>query len=226
MPPQRVKAAGTPALTAKGRATREAFRQAGRRVFAERGYLNATIAEIAAEAGKSLGSFYKYFDNKEELLAHLAADFDAVLQDLTAAPFKQGIPPEEALRQAIAAFWATFHERLGELVAVFQASMIDERFAERWRSIRANGIRSIAAGIERAQRDGYCPGLDPLIAASALSSMIEHFCYVWQHHGGDELPRSLDDDEAVETLWLLWRHAVYWLPEETSPLGGGEARRR
>jgi hypothetical protein len=40
--------------------------------------------------------------------------------------------------------------------------------------------------------------------------MIEQFCFVWQYPGGGLTTRSLEEDEAVETLWQLWSHALYW----------------
>lgn len=223
------------AMTAKGRATRLAFREAGRRVFGRDGYLNARLTDIAEEAGKSVASFYNYYDGKEELLADLAANFGDELQELVAAPYRRGAPAPEALREAIAAFWYQYQRRLPEIVSVFQASMIDPVFAATWQQIRADGVRTIAAGIRRAQADGFCPGLDAHLAASALSSMIEHFCYVWQVQGGDVADVEFSDDHAVETIWTLWSHAIYWTAAEAAeateepgpgPRPGGRARRR
>lgn len=43
------------------------------RVFAERGYANCSVNDVAAEADISIGSLYKYVQSKEELL-HLVMD--------------------------------------------------------------------------------------------------------------------------------------------------------
>jgi AcrR family transcriptional regulator len=200
---------GTVTKTAKGRATRQAFQDAARRVFARDGYLSARIEDIAEEAGKSQATFYLYFDNKEQLLESLAVDFDAELQREVAALYRGGLPPGEALRQAISAFWHHHRRKLPEIVGILQASMVDPTFAAIWQRIRAKGVRSIALGIRYSQDRGFCPGLDPDVAASALSAMIEYFCYVWQATGG-ETDIVLTDDRAVETLWQIWSHAIYW----------------
>ena len=63
--------------TRKGRQTDEAFRAAARVVFARDGYLNAKISDIAAEAGRSVASFYNYYDTKADLLIALAEEFHA-----------------------------------------------------------------------------------------------------------------------------------------------------
>jgi AcrR family transcriptional regulator len=211
--------------TAKGRATRRAFQEAARVVFARDGYVNARLADIADVAGKSVASFYNYYDSKEELLADIASDFDEELQSAVAEPFRRGLPVEQALRQSIADFWYHYRRRLPEVVGIFHASIVDPVFAERWRQIRTNGTTTIARGIRAAQAEGYAPGVEPLIAASALSGMMEHFCYVWQAQGGDAIDVELTDELALDTLWTIWTHAIYWkTPPEfpTSAASGDE----
>lgn len=51
------------------------------RVFADKGYLTATMAEIAEGAGISTGNVYRYYDTKESL-------FDAALDPSTVERFK------------------------------------------------------------------------------------------------------------------------------------------
>jgi AcrR family transcriptional regulator len=202
--------------TAKGRATRQAFLDAARRVVVRSGYLNARLSDIADEAGKSMASFYNYFDSKEALLAELAKDFDAELQALVAEPFRQGLPAIDALREAIRLFYRHYQRRMPEIVGIVQASMIDESFAKEWRQIRTNGVHTLARFVRNAQRDGWAPGLHPELAASALSSMLEHFCWVWIAHDGDAIEIELSEDDAVDTLWTLMAHAVYWRPDHPS----------
>lgn len=199
-----------PDKTPKGRATRLAFQHAARVVFARDGYVNARLSDIADEAGKSVASFYNYYDSKEELLVDIAEDFDEELQALVAKPFRMGLPVEEALRQGITDFWHHYKRRLPEVVGIFHASIVDPVFAERWRQIRTNGTLTIARGIRHAQTQGFAPDVDPWLAGSALSAMLEQFCYVWQAQGGDDIETELTDEVAIDTLWNLWIHAIYW----------------
>src|ERR1700752_5027947 len=62
-------------LTSKGHQTREAIEQAARKLFAERGFHGTTLADITSAAGKSAAVFYRYFADKEDLLAALAESF-------------------------------------------------------------------------------------------------------------------------------------------------------
>ena len=61
-------AAGTAAaVTPKGQATRASILQTAAAVFAERGYTDATLAELIARSGLTKGAFYFHFASKEQL---------------------------------------------------------------------------------------------------------------------------------------------------------------
>ncbi len=68
--------------------------EAAVRVFAERGFFNATVAEIARAAGVADGTIYLYFKSKDDLLlqlfeekmAELLSSAEAALAEETTAP--------------------------------------------------------------------------------------------------------------------------------------------
>ena len=62
--------------------------QAGRDVFAEKGYDAATSAEIAQRAGISEATVFSYFSGKRELCARVIADwYDEIID-----AFESGLP--------------------------------------------------------------------------------------------------------------------------------------
>jgi AcrR family transcriptional regulator len=200
--------------TRKGRETDEAFKAAARVVFAREGYLNAKISDIAAAAGKSVASFYNYYDTKAALLIALAEEFHAEATELAVLPFRSGLTREDALREAVAGFWRTYTKRQGELIGVFQAAMLETEFLDRWLDIRAEAISRIAGEIRHAQKAGFCPGADPVLTASALSAMLEHFCYIWQSQGGERMKVEFSDERAIDTLATIWVKSIYWRADE------------
>src|SRR4051795_5347107 len=67
---------------AQGRAARDVLLTAALRVFARRGYRDAGVDEIAAEAGYSKGALYWHFAGKEELLTALLEErIDVPMRD-------------------------------------------------------------------------------------------------------------------------------------------------
>lgn len=72
------EAAPTP-RSRKGVATRERLLQGAKAVFEETGFLEARITDIADRAGLSHGSFYHYFDSKEQAFREVAEAQEALL---------------------------------------------------------------------------------------------------------------------------------------------------
>ena len=69
------RSAGLPSAAPPGRraahkqATRQALLGAAAELFAERGYQKATVHDIAARAGVTARTFFRYFESKEALIA-------------------------------------------------------------------------------------------------------------------------------------------------------------
>ena len=84
----------TRAARAQGREAREELLSAALRVFARRGYREAGVDEIAADAGYSKGALYWHFSGKEDLLR-------ALLEERVDAPMRERVallesaPPEQ-----------------------------------------------------------------------------------------------------------------------------------
>ena len=85
----------------KGRRTRARFIEAGKVVFARDGFLKSRIADIATEAGVSYGSFYHYFESKEEIFREIAEQMEVRLLSMDDLPPGTAISdPFERIRAA------------------------------------------------------------------------------------------------------------------------------
>jgi len=65
--------------------TRSALLQAAREVFAASGFAEASIAEVVARAGASVGSLYHHFGGKAELFLALFEDYQKEQEERAAA---------------------------------------------------------------------------------------------------------------------------------------------
>jgi len=63
--------------TARGRKTRDRLLEAAEIEFGERGFHDAAISGITHRAGVALGTFYTYFQSKEEIFADLVSFMSA-----------------------------------------------------------------------------------------------------------------------------------------------------
>ncbi|HEB90268.1 MAG TPA: TetR/AcrR family transcriptional regulator [Deltaproteobacteria bacterium] len=200
-------------LTARGVRSRAALLSAARRLFGSKGYANTKIADITHEAGKALGSFYTYFENKEAVLEQLAEDFKAEIDARLTELDLTGAEPYQVVRELCAVYWRACRDHSSELAAIFQASMLDPRFAGRWRGIRADARRNIAAGIRSIAEAGHTPNPEPDATASALGAMMDYFCYVWLIEGGEQDRSSLPDDVAIDTMARILYRTLFARPE-------------
>ncbi|ATD72698.1 MULTISPECIES: TetR/AcrR family transcriptional regulator [Gordonia] len=193
--------------TNKGRQTEAAFLDAARRCFADKGYLNTKISDIAAAAGRSTGSFYNYYDNKDQLLEALLDQFSNEVVEGSLAT--RHADPEAGVRAAVTSYWTTYKKYLPEIIGLFQMSMLDDEFRDRWHANRASGIKQVLAGLHIAERAGYHIGLPLEPLASALVNTLESSCWSWLAVRGGVVGSIPDDDTAIDILTTIWYRTVY-----------------
>ncbi|MFB8771282.1 TetR family transcriptional regulator [Streptomyces broussonetiae] len=63
-------------------ATRKALQEAAHRMFEERGYTHTTVRDIAAAAGVTERTFFRYFPSKEDLVLDEVLDLIPVMRSL------------------------------------------------------------------------------------------------------------------------------------------------
>ena len=200
--------AKTVAKTARGQATQAALVRGARKVFEREGFLDARIVDITKAAGTALGSFYTYFESKEEI-------FDAVWDELG----EEGLnvvslaflaEPDGHKRKSIAAHHRAYLEgylRNAKLLSVVEeVTNINDRFRRR-RTRRAQPVlkASREAIAELQQRGIVDRTLDPLATVRALSSMVSRTAYITFVL---EEEKSGAIEGLVDTLTLLWVNAL------------------
>ena len=194
---------------ARAALTEVALKEAGRRVFARSGYLDARITDIAAEADRSVGSFYQHFAGKEELLQALLTDWITQAgEELADHEAGSDLSAEPALRARVAAYWYTYRAHVPEIRALAQAAQVSSAFAGQLAQIRHAELQTMREHLQRLQAAGFeLPG-DPAVLASAFNALLEGFCAIWIAEGGEPIGRALSDNEAIDTLTGLLAHGL------------------
>jgi len=184
-------------LSSKGRQTRQSIEAAARNLFAERGFHGTTLADITSAAGRSPASFYRYFTDKEDLLAVLAESFLREVVNLPKIP-----DDNDFIVSAVGVYWDMFKPNIGIMVAVDQLAAAEPRFALLRKRFRQFGIDIVSASVRRAQQQGYAAELDTDHTALAIALLFERFTSV-------SVSEGLSDAAAVTTLSTIWQKTLY-----------------
>ena len=196
-------------LTAKGRQTRQAIEQAARKLFAERGFHGTTLADITSAAGKSPAVFYRYFADKEDLLAALAESFlhDVVTPSGLRVHLPDSPDDDAFFTSVVTGYWNIFKQNIGIMIAVAQLAATQQRFAAVQNEFRRFGMDIVAASVRRAQAQGYGAELNPQHTAAAIALLFENFTSVFVGPSG--LGLEISDQDAIVTLSTIWKRTLY-----------------
>ena len=126
-----------PAKQARSRATRDALVRAGKKLCEIKDFDELSVAEIAAAAGCSVGSFYSRFVDKDAFFRALVGD--AAERDTAATEPPVNDPQQsidEILAEVIAATLAAYRKRKGLIRATIRRSMADPAL---WEPSRKRG---------------------------------------------------------------------------------------
>lgn len=196
-------------LSAKGRQTRDALGLAARKLFAERGFHGTTLSDITSAAGKSPAVFYRYFTDKEDLLAALAQSFlhEVVTPSGLSLPLP-GSPDDDAFfTTVVTGYWTMFKQNIGIMIAVSQLAATQPRFALVQNEFRRFGMDIVAASVRRAQQQGFGSELNPEHTAAAIALLFENFTTVFV--GASNLGVEMTDEDAITTLSRIWKKTLY-----------------
>lgn len=142
--------------------------------FRRRGFHQATMSEICAEANISAGALYRYFSSKAEIIGAIAEDKrgegdDAFLR----AAETEGLLA--ALSLSAREFFAKFAEGDGSLIAeIFAEAIRDDAISASLRAADRQSVALFIKAIRAAQvRREIDAALDPELVANTLFAAIE-----------------------------------------------------
>jgi len=115
--------------SARGLRTRASLVQAAKEIFEEQGFFDARISDITKRAGVSHGTFYTYFDSKEQVFREVALEVEEQLS----SPIGEVIlsvgsraTPEERIREAIRRYLESYRREAKIMGVIEQVSRHDE----------------------------------------------------------------------------------------------------
>ncbi len=143
-------------------AQRAAIRDAAARLFADKGYASASIADLARACGISKALMYHYYRDKEDLLADIALSYVDRLASIVDDVAAQRLPPAAHLRRLIEAFMAEYEHSAARHRVLVQ----DVKYLE-----RAHRGRVLAR--QRKVVDGFAAVIAPLAPEATRAELAK-----------------------------------------------------
>ncbi|MGV0835112.1 TetR/AcrR family transcriptional regulator [Mycolicibacterium thermoresistibile] len=191
--------------TARGRRSRQALLDAARKVFARDGFADARITDIADAAGAAHGSFYRYFDSKEEIFIALLRELvEELRRPVRSEPAERPKNSYERILRANRIYLEAYRANRALMIVWEQVATLNDHVEQLRREASDRFVARIERAIVRWQADGVAdPALDPAYAAAALTGMLSNFAYRTSVRDPE-----FDVDTAAEQLSLLWANAL------------------
>jgi AcrR family transcriptional regulator len=174
--------------TARGRRTLRQLLDAAADEFGEKGFHEASISRITQRAGVAIGSFYTYFDSKEEVFTALVRDLSGQVRDFVAprlADQANQLDAERAGQQAFLEF-AQAHKEIYRIID--EAEFVD---AAIYREHYTNTAKRIAARLDAAFERGEISEGSSEIRAWALMGMNVFLGLRFGVWGDDHTPEEV-----------------------------------
>src|SRR5829696_3290437 len=149
------------------------------KVFADRGFHEARVGDIAEEAGIAYGLVYHYFDSKEELLETIFrttwSEMLARVEEVEAA----SVPAPEAVRQVTALLLRTWR-RDPDLVRVLVREVTRNQHVQQELEEITSAMQALERIVRRGQESGeFRVDLDPRLAAVVFYGALEEVLSSW-----------------------------------------------
>lgn len=180
-------------LSKRAVATVTTLADAGAAQFRARGYRSTSVDDIVAAAEVARGTFYKYFSDKQDLLAAVGAE---VYRAATVFAERIGhvdpVADESALRHWLSTY-VEFYDRYSGCIDAWAEGTTDDPTIV---GIGENGqvLMDIGAARMLTRRSGAYP-YDPVISALILRALVTRV-----PEAALDLPEPLSQDDVIELL--------------------------
>lgn len=184
-------------LRPRGERTRQRLLDAGAKVLPARGYHDTRVDDIVDTAGVSHGTFYRYFENKDDFFRVLAED--AATRMLELLDVLRLDAEVDELRGWLQA-WFTAYEGNGGVISTWQEMRTNEELAAFSTQVAASVLTRIVHVLDQR---GFG---DPTVDAVTFLALIERLPYlVYTLH-------FTDRGRAIEAMVTIIRRGYLALP--------------
>jgi len=141
-------------------------------LFAEKGYENATMKDLAEACGVAAGLVYHYFDSKEDLLLAVLDKhgFAAEMERVLLPAFDR--PASEVLLEVVHSYYDLLVERESFMRMIIRESMTNPQLEQRWTTMCNTGVQTLARYLAARVAVGELRPHDTEISARMLTHPV------------------------------------------------------
>ncbi len=160
--------------TKRGEATRNKILAAAESEIGGKGFSEASISSITTAAGVGQGTFYIYFDSKEEILRALVTNYSKTIRHILTEASSSGATRLEKERLGLKAFIDYVREHNNFYLIVHEAMFIDP---EAYKQYYLQFSHAYTHRLNEACAEGEIKKLDTEVCSWALMGMGEFMGY-------------------------------------------------
>lgn len=138
-----------PPKTGRGEMTRRKILDAAQREIGRRGFAEASVATITAEAGVAQGTFYIYFRSKEEIMRELVLHMGRMLRHHLTEATTAATDRIDAERLGLRAFLGFVRKNPDLYKVVEESQFVDEKVYRQYYTEFAKSYRIALAAAEK-----------------------------------------------------------------------------
>jgi AcrR family transcriptional regulator len=200
------QATGGRLLTARGQRTRAVLVAAAAEVFESTPYGEVRLSDITAHAGVAAGTFYTYFDSKEQIFREVAAAVLAEMSNSARMDEQLAVDdPAAAIADATRRYFRTCLEHAGVARSMEQVALADTDVKRSRRGTVVVGVKRVQRFIQRLQKQGICDReIDSWDTAMVLHTMNVRVAYDHLLLSGN----AGDVDRLVTAVTHVWARTL------------------
>src|SRR5690606_32509114 len=157
--------------------TRRQLLAAAGEVFERHGYQATTVRAITTRARTAHGTFYLYFENKEDVFCRLLEIVIVGELEDGSHTFLEAGPDRDRLAAAVGRFAAGFVRRAGLWRALPEGMLQSRAIRDLWLELRGRTVRRLADEVRAQQGRGLVRAVEPVALAQALTAMTEWYAF-------------------------------------------------
>jgi AcrR family transcriptional regulator len=178
------------------RLKRFAVLRAASRAFAQKGYFQTSLADIAKEFNLNKATLYHYFKSKEEILFEIHVHAIASITDDAPVPNAETSTGRERLEHFIDRYVTMLIDDFGACLGLTDIKPLDKASHDQCVAGRRRIDNLLRTILREGMNDGSIATVDPKSTASFIFGALNWICH-WYHAEGeitpDELKRRAND---------------------------------